>query len=99
MTDFMSDGLSHWIAIWYLFISLICFGLYALDKSAAIAGRTRISELKLLSFGLLGGWPGAILAQQLLRHKTKKPMFRIVFWLSVIVNIAALSSVFIFFQP
>ena len=82
----MTEVLLQRILIWYLFASLICFCLYAFDKSAAIAGRRRISELSLLTLGIFGGWPGAILAQQILRHKTKKPKFRIVFWLSVIAN-------------
>ncbi len=84
--------ISHWIAIWYLLASLICFGVYAFDKSAAIAGRRRVSEVSLITWGLLGGWPGAILAQQLFRHKTKKPLFRVVFYLSVMANLAAISG-------
>ena len=35
---------------------------------------------------LLGGWPGALLAQQLLRHKTKKTSYQGVFWLIVLVH-------------
>ena len=94
MTYLMNAKLWHWIVIWYLLTSLICFGLYAFDKAAAIAGRRRISEVNLLTLGMFGGWPGAILAQQLLRHKTKKLMFRIVFWLSVIANIVCFYFLF-----
>ena len=35
---------------------------------------------------LLGGWPGALIAQQTLRHKSRKASFRAVFWLTVLVN-------------
>lgn len=35
---------------------------------------------------LLGGWPGALLAQQLLRHKTKKTSYQVVFWLIVLMH-------------
>lgn len=97
MVFLMSDELWQWIMIWYLLTSLICFGLYAYDKAAAIGGRRRISEMNLLTLGGLGGWPGAILAQQLLRHKTKKPQFRIMFWVSVIANVASLYFLFHFF--
>ena len=49
---------------------------YAADKSAARAGRWRIPESTLLMLGLCCGWPGGIVAQQWLRHKSVKPSFR-----------------------
>ena len=63
---------------------------YALDKSAAQQGawRTRESTLHLLA--LCGGWPGALVAQQTLRHKSSKAEFRMVFWATVLLNMAAL---------
>jgi uncharacterized membrane protein YsdA (DUF1294 family) len=69
--------------------SFACCVAYALDKSAAQAGRWRIAENTLLMLGLIGGWPGAIVAQQLLRHKTSKASFRLAFWATVVLNIAA----------
>ncbi|MEZ9823063.1 DUF1294 domain-containing protein [Shewanella sp. 10N.286.45.A1] len=36
---------------------------------------------------MLGGWPGALLAQQVLRHKSEKTSFKIVLWLTVVSNI------------
>jgi uncharacterized membrane protein YsdA (DUF1294 family) len=72
----------------YAGASALCFVLYAVDKGAARAGRERISESMLISLGFVGGWPGAILAQQLYRHKTSKPSFRLRFWLSVAANVA-----------
>ncbi len=77
-----------WADVLYLGASALCFALYAIDKQAAIHGRDRISESTLLSLGFVGGWPGAIVAQQLFRHKTSKLTFRIRFWLSVIANVA-----------
>ena len=35
---------------------------------------------------LIGGWPGAFLAQKALRHKSIKQEFLTVFWVSVAVN-------------
>jgi uncharacterized membrane protein YsdA (DUF1294 family) len=67
----------------------VCFAVYAVDKSAAAAGRWRISENTLLLLGVLGGWPGAIVAQQTLRHKTQKANFRSAFWGTVVVNLIA----------
>ena len=77
-----------WADLLYAGASALCFAFYAIDKSAARAGRERISEAMLLSLGFVGGWPGAIVAQQLLRHKTAKRRFRIRFWLSVTGHVA-----------
>lgn len=73
----------------YLAASVTCFVAYALDKSAARAGRWRISENMLLLMGLACGWPGAVLARQWLRHKSSKPSFRARFWATVALNIGS----------
>ena len=70
----------------YLVVSVLTFGLYAKDKSAAQTGNWRISESTLHLFSLAGGWPGAALAQSQLRHKSKKMPFRAVYWLTVMLN-------------
>ncbi|MET1051680.1 MAG: DUF1294 domain-containing protein [Mycetocola sp.] len=78
-----------WVAMLYLVVSLVAFVSYAVDKSAAVAGRWRISENTLLGLGLVGGWPGALLAQQVLRHKIRKRSFMVPFVVTVIVNVGA----------
>ncbi|MGB3071915.1 MAG: cold shock and DUF1294 domain-containing protein [Ottowia sp.] len=76
-------------ALWaYLGLSVITFVTYAADKSAAKRGAWRISEQTLHLMALLGGWPGALVAQQALRHKSSKMEFRTVFWGTVILNMA-----------
>lgn len=75
---------------YYLAMSAVAFAAYALDKSAAQAGRWRTKEKTLHMLGLAGGWPGALLAQRILRHKSKKQSFQAASWLTVIVNCAAL---------
>lgn len=75
------------VAMAYLLASLLAFIAYALDKSAAIQGRWRISESTLHIFSLACGWPGALLAQQLLRHKSSKPSFRTAYWGTVVLNV------------
>lgn len=82
-------GASSWFASIYLGMSAITFGVYAWDKQAAIAGAWRTRESTLQAAALLGGWPGAVFAQQLLRHKNRKASFQLVFWFVVIVNVAA----------
>lgn len=75
----------------YLGLSLLTYGAYAWDKSSAQKGHWRISEANLHTLAILGGWPGALFAQQLLRHKTQKQSFRHVFWLTLAVNIGVLA--------
>jgi uncharacterized membrane protein YsdA (DUF1294 family)/cold shock CspA family protein len=82
-------GLPQLVLIAYAVISAITFIAYAIDKSAAQAGRWRISESTLHLLALAGGWPGALLAQQTLRHKSKKRYFRVVLWITVLLNCAA----------
>lgn len=83
----LNRSVPHGVALAYAAMSLLCFMAYALDKSAARSGRWRIRETTLLMLGLLCGWPGAVLAQQLLRHKTTKPSFQIAFWVTVLLNV------------
>ena len=74
----------------YYCVSIITFIAYAFDKSKARRGAWRTAENTLHLFSLMGGWPGAAIAQQLLRHKSQKRAFRNVFWLTVMVNCSAL---------
>ncbi|MBM7503449.1 DUF1294 domain-containing protein [Agromyces aurantiacus] len=84
--------LTWWLPAWVLAASLVAFVAYGLDKSAARRGGARISEQTLLLLGLIGGWPGAVAAQQLFRHKTRKRSFRRAFWASVVVNLVVLAA-------
>lgn len=72
----------------YCIASLVTYVVYAIDKRAAVKGRWRIPEAQLHLLALIGGWPGAMVAQQTLRHKSKKPSFRFVFWITVVLNCA-----------
>ena len=87
-----SSGLEVvWILLWftlYTLFSLFAVLLYGRDKSAALKRERRTPEAALLTNSLLGGWPGALIAQQRLRHKTRKASFQVKFWLVVLVNIA-----------
>ena len=73
----------------YFLMSLIAFLAYAFDKSAAINARRRTSENTLHLIALAGGRPGALVAQQVLRHKTGKRRFIYAFWFTVVLNIVA----------
>lgn len=78
------------ILVFYILASVLSFLFYLWDKASAKKGNWRTPEARLHMLSLLGGWPGALFAQQLLRHKTVKAEFRAVFWLTVMVNISAL---------
>ena len=75
----------------YLAMSVIAYATYARDKSAARTGRRRTPEKTLHLMALLGGWPGALLAQRQLRHKSSKTSFLVMFWVTVGINLAALA--------
>lgn len=81
-----------YVVLVYAGLSVFTFVAYWLDKRKAKAGRWRTPESSLQFMALLGGWPGALLAQSYLRHKSQKRAFLTVFWFSVLVNLAALSG-------
>src|SRR3989338_5750802 len=71
------------LLIAYPLASLISFVQYWQDKSSAQRGRWRTPEKALHLVESLGGWPGALIAQQCFRHKTRKLSFQLVVWLIV----------------
>lgn len=75
----------------YVVVSLVAFLAYDADKTAAVRGTSRIPESTLHVLALLGGWPGALVGQQALRHKTRKQPFRTIFWGTVLANCSALA--------
>ncbi|MDA1342367.1 MAG: cold shock and DUF1294 domain-containing protein [Proteobacteria bacterium] len=60
----------------YLFFSLVTFTVYAVDKIKTHRDEWRVSEKTLHLLELLGGWPGALIAQCTIRHKNKKHLFK-----------------------
>lgn len=74
----------------YVLASVASYFMYGIDKLAAERGGWRTSEASLHLVALLGGWPGALLAQRAFHHKTVKRSFRTVFWLTVVANIVLL---------
>jgi uncharacterized repeat protein (TIGR01451 family) len=71
----------------YPAMTLLTFVLYADDKSRAIKGQWRRPEAMLHLCELIGGWLGAFIAQQKLRHKSRKVSYQIVFWVIVSAHI------------
>lgn len=91
LTGSVSAGKLPFAIFWlYVVASIVAFVAYALDKSAARKNKQRTQESTLHFFALVGGWPGALAAQRLFRHKSKKRSFQITFWTSVVLNCGAL---------
>jgi uncharacterized membrane protein YsdA (DUF1294 family) len=70
----------------YLVSSTLAFYLYKRDRVMGISHQRRISENTLHCWSLLGGWPGAALAQKLLHHQSRKRSFQVVYWFTVVLN-------------
>ncbi len=82
------------IFAWYLLISALTFLVFAWDKSQARRGGRRVSERTLHFLELIGGWPGALLGQKFLRHKSKKLSYRVELAIIVIVHMVLWLSLF-----
>jgi uncharacterized membrane protein YsdA (DUF1294 family) len=80
------------LVLFYVLASAVCFAAYARDKAAARRRGPRTPERRLLLLGLAGGWPGGLLAQQVLRHKTAKASFQGWFWCSVAAHVAGAAA-------
>ena len=87
---------SYPVVMWLLLINVLTMVMYGADKMAARKGMRRVPEATLLVFGVTGGWPGAILGQQLFRHKTQKQPFKTYFFISVIVSITVMAAAYHF---
>ena len=87
------DRLPIIVPVGYGALSLFAVLIYGIDKSSAKKDKWRVSEAKLHLLSLLGGWPGALLAQQMFKHKRSKPAFMKVYWVTVLVNLFLLGLI------
>jgi len=71
----------------YSILSIVSIAFYQIDKFAAQQGHWRTTEKFLQLLSLIGGWPGAIVMQQLLKHKSKKLSFRLKHFVMVAINL------------
>ncbi|GJM05262.1 MAG: DNA-binding protein [marine bacterium B5-7] len=90
LASIISGKLPLIVAGLYVVMSLVTFIAYAIDKSAAQNARWRTPESTLHIFSLIGGWPGAFFAQNMLRHKSSKQEFKSVYKITVLLNLGAL---------
>ncbi len=76
-----------YLLIYLLLINTITFLVYGYDKHAARKKKWRVRESTLHMLALIGGSPGALVAQQLFRHKTVKRSFQLVYWGIVVAQV------------
>lgn len=80
------QGVSLLPLVGYGVVSGLTFALYGYDKRQARNNGQRTPEKVLHALELAGGWPGALLAQQVFRHKTRKVSYQALFWLIVALH-------------
>ena len=93
------DRLPILVLALYAGLSVVTFVVYWEDKSSARKGTRRTPENTLHLLAVAGGWPGALIGQQTLRHKTQKVSFRVVLWLTIFANAGVFLSLFLGFIP
>jgi uncharacterized membrane protein YsdA (DUF1294 family) len=76
--------------------SLLCFVTYGWDKLQASYGRRRVPESVLHRLELIGGWPGALLAQRCFRHKTRKSKYQFGFRMAISIHVMSLLLCWLF---
>jgi uncharacterized membrane protein YsdA (DUF1294 family)/cold shock CspA family protein len=89
-------GLLGWkILGFYVIVNVMTWFLYMFDKEAARkTGQRRRPEKTLHLLSLVGGWPGALLAQRMFRHKSSKQSFQETYWATVLFHCCALAWLF-----
>ncbi len=86
VVTYWTSGVGWLPAAIYALMSVVAFALYGYDKKQARHSGQRTPEKLLHGIELLGGWPGALLAQQVFRHKTRKFSYQLLFWLIVLLH-------------
>lgn len=79
------------VALYLAIINAAAFAAFALDKRAAGRRAERVPERRLLMLAAAGGSPAALVAQQMLRHKSRKEPFRTRLWTIVLAQAAVLA--------
>lgn len=80
------------LILWHAAACVLALAAYAIDKRRAIRNTRRTPERTLHTLALLGGWPGALLAMRLFKHKRRKAAFMRVFWMTVAGHLTALGT-------
>ncbi len=79
-------------------MSVVTFAVYGWDKRQSRMVGWRIPESRLHWLAILGGWPGAMIGQSVVRHKTRKLIFRLMPWAAAILHMAGICVVVLLWQ-
>jgi len=71
----------------YAMMSLLTFFVYAIDETKAHKRKWRTPENIFHWLEFLGGWPGALMTQHVIRHKNRERSYQLILWLTVIVHL------------
>jgi uncharacterized membrane protein YsdA (DUF1294 family) len=92
-------GLVHTaLMVLWISVNMITLSLYGWDKYQAKRGGHRTAEVVLHMWAFSGGWQGAVLGQEIFRHKTSKVSFRVTHWLVVVSHVALVSTLVVKFN-
>jgi|EndMetStandDraft_4_1072995.scaffolds.fasta_scaffold271563_3 uncharacterized membrane protein YsdA (DUF1294 family) len=72
----MPEELLIGIICYVVAVNLLAYAAMAFDKASAKNSSQRIPESTLLNLAIMGGSIGTVIAQQTIRHKTRKEPFR-----------------------
>lgn len=85
-------GPLRYVPLVYFAMGVATYLAYWLDKRAAEADRRRIPEVNLHLLDFCGGIVGGLFAQQVLRHKTRKPGFAAITFAIALIHLAAIAA-------
>ena len=88
----MSAQFAIGLAGYVVGVNMLAYGARVLDKTRAENNARRISEATLLKLAMIGGGIGTVVAQQTIRHKTRKEPFRSRLAGSVLLQVLALTA-------
>ena len=86
------SGLAAYL-VWLLVVSLATFVLYGVDKAQAKRDGLRVPENLLHLMALLGGFPGGFAGRAAFHHKTRKPAFTWVLWISLAIHLVVVLGI------
>jgi uncharacterized membrane protein YsdA (DUF1294 family)/cold shock CspA family protein len=78
----------------YVTLSILAMFIYGTDKAHAATRDWRIPESWLHVLELMGGWPGALMAQNDFRHKTRKSLYQYIFRGIIALHLLAWAAYF-----